>query len=54
MADYANLITFLKSEYQISHVILNGGSYGAMLSAWMRIKYPQLITGALACSAPLI
>ena len=55
LADYARYISSLKTstEYSESAVIVVGGSYGGMLSAWFRIKYPHLVDGALAASAPL-
>ncbi|KAI6234800.1 CRE-PCP-1 protein [Aphelenchoides fujianensis] len=53
LADYVQLIEQLKSQYVLGKVISFGGSYGAMLSAWLRLKYPNVVDGAWAASAPL-
>jgi lysosomal Pro-X carboxypeptidase len=47
LADYVDLIEYLKSKpsYNRSPVIAFGGSYGGMLSAWMRMKYPHIVQG---------
>nr|GEX07526.1 lysosomal Pro-X carboxypeptidase [Tanacetum cinerariifolium] len=56
LADYAVLITDLKRNLsaEASPVILFGGSYGGMLAAWMRLKYPHIAIAALASSAPIL
>lgn len=56
LADYADLLTWLKKNTPgawKSKVVSFGGSYGALLSTWFRMKYPHIVTAALASSTPL-
>jgi lysosomal Pro-X carboxypeptidase len=55
MADYASLLWDLKSELNDQNIPIVGfgGSYGGMLAAWFRVKYPHLMDGAIAASAPI-
>ncbi|XP_020535644.1 lysosomal Pro-X carboxypeptidase isoform X2 [Jatropha curcas] len=56
LADYATLMTDLKNNLSAteSPVVVFGGSYGGMLAAWFRLKYPHITIGALASSAPIL
>lgn len=55
MADFATLIRFLKISLhtESSPVIGFGGSYGGMMGSWFRMKYPALVQGVIAGSAPI-
>lgn len=59
LADIAQFITYFKKLYlfqylQNSSVIVFGGSYAGSLAAWARSRYPYLIDGAVASSAPMV
>lgn len=56
MMDYVDLIKFVRQEYNMEDkaAIAFGGSYGGMLAAWLRIKFPATFQGALAASAPFL
>jgi len=56
MMDYVELIKMIRTKYdaQDKAVITFGGSYGGMLAAWLRFKFPATFQGALAASAPIL
>ncbi|XP_074311828.1 uncharacterized protein LOC141647514 [Silene latifolia] len=56
LADYATIILDLKRNLSAtdSPVVVFGGSYGGMLAAWFRLKYPHVTIGALASSSPIL
>lgn len=55
LADLAYFIRYARDKYQLYHnkLITFGGSYPGSLSAWFRVKYPHLVNGAVATSAPI-
>ena len=54
LADYAAIAADLRSAHPTSPIFGFGGSYGGMLATWMRMKYPHLIAGVVAASAPVL
>ncbi|KAJ8955715.1 hypothetical protein NQ318_008587 [Aromia moschata] len=59
LADFVYVINELQKKYRLPEsdkktpVVAFGGSYGGMLSAWLKMKYPNSVIGAIASSAPI-
>jgi len=55
LADYAVLLTTFKNNVKSPKlpVVAFGGSYGGMLCAWFRMKYPHIVQVAVSASAPI-
>ncbi len=54
LADFVALIAHFRTQHHIrAPVVALGGSYGGMLSGWFRMKYPEVVDGAIAASAPI-
>jgi pimeloyl-ACP methyl ester carboxylesterase len=55
LADIADFITAMNAQYKWDNPkwVTFGGSYSGALSGWFREKYPQLVVGAVATSAPV-
>lgn len=57
LADLAYFIQSNNIDYKLPNDtkwIVFGGSYAGSLSAWMRVKYPHLVHGAVSTSGPLL
>jgi thymus-specific serine protease len=56
VADLGYFIEFIKRQYYYtanSNVILYGKGIGASVAVWTKQKYPHLVNGVWASSAPL-
>ena len=52
LLDFASIVMLLKPS-ELTKVVCFGGSYGGMLSAFFRIKFPHLVDGAISSSGPV-
>ncbi|EGR33905.1 serine carboxypeptidase s28 family protein, putative, partial [Ichthyophthirius multifiliis] len=57
LSDYVEFLIYIKKSLQCQEkecpIIAVGGSYGGMLAAWIRMKFPNLVDASLAASAPI-
>ena len=56
LADYACLLQSIQNNTEgaeNSPTVVFGGSYGGILAAYFRMKYPHIVVGAHAASAPI-
>lgn len=57
LADLAYFISVYNEKFNVfpkPRWIVMGGSYPGSLAAWMRLKYPHLVHGAVSTSGPLV
>ena len=54
IADWVSIVAALRARHSVrAPVVAFGGSYGGMLAGWFRMKYPEVVDGAIAASAPI-
>lgn len=56
LADIALFIDYFREWYHLpdNKIVLFGGSYAGSLAAWFRSRYPYMVDGAVASSAPMV
>ena len=56
LADYVEFLKWYVVQIDCPDcpIIAFGGSYGGMLAAWIRMKFPNVVTAAIASSAPIL
>merc|ERR1711962_473143 len=55
LEDLGNFITAMNTEHLLTGPwITFGGSYPGSLSAWMRLRFPHLVSGAVSSSGPIL
>jgi len=53
LEDAGHFISAMNERHNLTTWITFGGSYPGSLSAWMRLRFPHLVTGAVSSSGPL-
>merc|ERR1712241_1247879 len=53
LEDAARFISEMNRRHNLTTWITFGGSYPGSLSAWMRLRFPHLVTGSVSSSGPL-
>jgi len=55
LADLAAFITEMRTSHNLTAPwVALGGSYPGSMAAWLRLKYPHLVAGAVSTSGPLL
>ena len=53
LEDAGHFISAMNERHNLTTWITFGGSYPGSLSAWMRLRFPHLVTGSVSSSGPL-